>query len=128
MQIEDFQKRQELGGKLTRIVRSWIQDMGEDLGKALLDIQVGRFQKAFQLIQDFLAKDQKEIVLIEAQLRLDAHDKGLLKQNMDVITLSELAQLALSELKNDKGNAATVLLHKMQLLVAEVEECELSQL
>ncbi|MBS3128261.1 hypothetical protein J4410_03890 [Candidatus Woesearchaeota archaeon] len=128
MQIHDSLKRQEMSKKITRIVQSWVQDMLHDVEKAIRDLQNGSDGKAKEVIHDFIAKDEKELVLIEAQVRLDEHDQGLLRQNSDVITLKQLAELALLELDNKEEKAALVLLQKMQMLAAEVEEVEMSML
>jgi len=128
MQLKDPVRREGISRKLTRVVQSWVQDMLDDVVNAIHDLQKGNLKKAKNVIQDFIAKDEKEVVLIEAQVRLDVHDKGLLQQNSDVITLKDLAELSLLELSNGEKKAAMVLLQKMQMLAAEVEKIELSMI
>ena len=128
MLIANEQKRVETEERITRIVLSWIRDLVHDASEAIRDLQYGDLNKAEKVIQDFLKKDGKEMVLIEAQIRLNHHDQNLLKQNSDVITLKHLSEQALAELKNEKKTAAFVLLQKMQMLVADVEKIELSMI
>ena len=122
MILANENNRAVLEQRITRIVQSWIRDLVVDAGEALTDLHLNDFQKAEKVIRDFLKKDEKEIVLIEAQIRLDHHDKSLLRQNTDVITLKHLAEQALAELKNGEKSAAIVLLQKMQMILAEIEK------
>lgn len=128
MQLKDPQKKEQLEIKITRVVQSWLKEMLEDVGLGIQDLHTGNNDKARDVIKDFLAKDEKELILIEAQVRLDHLDKGLLRQNTDVITLKHLAEQALEELKNGETKAALVLLQKMQMIGAEIEKIELSEI